>query len=65
MTDPDKMPQATPALEPASKTASRLGCHVKTIDNWVKAGLLDPPIRVQNRKFFPAGVMPKSDNSAA
>ena len=49
-------------LEPAARVAQRLGRSVRTIERWVKAGILPPPIQVNGRNLHRAGVMPKPDD---
>jgi len=57
-------PSAAPgtALETASSVARRLGRSVRTIERWVKAGILPPPMQVNGRNLHAAGVMPKADD---
>jgi len=50
-------------LETARNVARRLGCSVRTIERWSGAGILPPPIQINGRNYYPAGVMPKVDKS--
>ena len=45
--------------------AQRLGVSVRTVQRWVAAGILDPPIKVNNRNYFVAGTMPRPDAASA
>jgi DNA-binding transcriptional MerR regulator len=38
-------------LVPWSAKAQEKGISVKTLDRWVAQGLIDPPIRINNRKY--------------
>jgi hypothetical protein len=59
---PSKQPPVT-SLEPAASVAQRLGRSVRTIERWVKAGILPPPMQVNGRNLHRAGVMPKPDDA--
>ena len=59
----EKLPMAVTSLEPAAIVAQRLGCSVRTIERWVKAGILPPPMQVNGRNLHRAGVMPKPDDA--
>jgi DNA-binding transcriptional MerR regulator len=48
-------------LEPARKYAERHGVTVRTVDRWVEKGVVDPPIRIRNRKYFEEGTEPRLD----
>jgi hypothetical protein len=37
---------------PAAKLADELGIALRTLDNWVRAGLLPPPVKIRNRRYF-------------
>jgi hypothetical protein len=54
--------QPVVSLEPAASVAQRLGRSVRTIERWVKAGIL-PPMQVNGRNLHRAGVMPKPDGA--
>lgn len=56
---------ATTSLETAATVARRLGCSVRTVERWVEAGILPPPLKVNRRNFHRAGVMPRFDGEAA
>jgi hypothetical protein len=49
------------SLEPTVHVARRLRVSVRTVERWVKAGILDPPMQVNRRNYHCAGVMPKAD----
>jgi hypothetical protein len=51
------------SLEPARSVAQRLGRSVRTIERWVKAGILPPPMQVRGRNLHRAGVMPTADDA--
>jgi hypothetical protein len=55
--------QPVTSLEPAASVAQRLGRSVRTIERWVKAGILPPPMQVNGRNLHRAGVMPKPDDT--
>ena len=55
--------QPVTSLEPAASVARRLGRSVRTIERWVKAGILPPPMQVNGRNLHRAGVMPKPDDA--
>ena len=59
------MPPAGMSLEATRRVAQRLGVSVRTVQRWVAAGILDPPIKVNNRNYHRAGVMPKPDEPDA
>jgi DNA-binding transcriptional MerR regulator len=50
--------------EPARKYAERRGVTVKTLDRWVKAGILQPPERIKNRKYFNPDAEPRRDDDS-
>ena len=50
------------SLEPTARVALRLGRSVRTIERWVKSGILPPPMQVNGRNLHRAGVMPKTDD---
>jgi hypothetical protein len=60
---PSKERQAVTSLESAATVARRLGRSVRTIERWVKDGILPPPIQVNGRNLHRAGVMPKPDDA--
>ena len=35
---------------------------VRTVERWIKAGILDPPMQVNGRNYHRVGVMPKTDD---
>ena len=59
---PSKQPPVT-SREPARSVAQRLGRSVRTIERWVKAGILPPPMQVRGRNLHRAGVMPTADDA--
>jgi predicted site-specific integrase-resolvase len=34
---------------------------VRTVERWTQVGILPPPLRVNGRKFWPDGTLPKFD----
>ena len=57
---PSKQPPVT-SLETARSVARRLDRSVRTIDRYIKEGILPEPVRIRGNRFWPAGVMPKID----
>ena len=51
------------SLESARSIARRLDRSVRTIDRYVRAGILPAPIKVRKKRFWPAGIMPKPDDT--
>jgi len=49
------------SLETTQNVARRLGRSVRTIERWVRAGILPLPMQVNGRNLHRAGVMPKAD----
>jgi MerR HTH family regulatory protein len=45
-------------LEPARKTSERFGVCPKTLDAWVRDGILQPPTRIKGRKYYDTDVEP-------
>jgi DNA-binding transcriptional MerR regulator len=39
-------------LVPATPYAQKKGVSPKTLDRWVEQGLLDPPVRINGRKYY-------------
>jgi hypothetical protein len=58
-TPAEKRPTA--ALNPTRKMAEQNSVSIRTIERWADAGILPPPVRINGRKFWPAGTMPKTD----
>ena len=49
------------ALESSTSVAKRLDRSRRTIERYVKLGILPPPIKIRGKNFFIRGVMPKPD----
>ena len=49
------------ALETSTRVAKRLDRSRRTIERYVKLGILPPPIKIRGKNFFIRGVMPKPD----
>jgi hypothetical protein len=49
------------ALDPTRVVAERHKVCIRTIERWVEAGILPPPLRINGRKFWPAGTVAKAD----
>ena len=49
------------ALESSTSVAKRLDRSRRTIERYVKLGILPEPIKVRGKNFFIRGVMPKPD----
>lgn len=39
-------------LIPATPYAQKKGVSPKTLDRWVEQGLIDPPVRINGRKYY-------------
>ena len=39
-------------LIPATPYAQKKGVSPKTLDRWVEPGLIDPPVRINGRKYY-------------
>jgi len=53
---------ATSKLEPHRRTAERLGISTKTCDRWTAAGILEPPVKINGRKFHRTDSKPRPDH---
>ena len=49
------------ALETSTSLAKRLNRSRRTIERYVKLGILPPPIKIRGKNLFIRGVMPKPD----
>ena len=49
------------ALESSTSVAKRLDRSRRTIERYVKLGILPEPIKIRRKNFFIRGVMPKPD----
>jgi predicted DNA-binding transcriptional regulator AlpA len=49
-------------LDRTRTVAERHGVSVRTIERWIEAGLLPPPLRIRGRKYWPAGTVAKTDS---
>jgi predicted site-specific integrase-resolvase len=49
------------ALDPTRVLAERHRVCVRTIERWVESGILPEPMRINGRKFWPAGTTAKLD----
>ena len=49
------------ALESSTSVAKRLDRSRRTIERYVKLGILPEPIKIRRKNFFIRGVMPKTD----
>ena len=50
------------SLEPTTHVARRLRVSVRTVERWIKAAILEPPMKVNRRNYHRVGVMPKTDD---
>jgi DNA-binding transcriptional MerR regulator len=50
---------------PHTKKAQQLGVSTRTLDRWVEMGVIDPPERINGRKFYPENSRPKTDEQTA
>jgi hypothetical protein len=55
--------QAT-SLDPTRVVAQRHQVSIRTVERWTDAGILPPPLRINGRKFWPAGTRAKIDTAA-
>ena len=53
------------ALESSTSVAKRLDRSRRTIERYVKLGILPQPIKIRGKNFFIRGVMPKPDAPGA
>jgi MerR HTH family regulatory protein len=51
--------------EPWSKLAKRHGVSPRTLDRWVRAGILTPPERIRGRKYGDPLETPRLDTTPA
>jgi len=49
------------SLDPTRVVAERHRVSVRTVERWTDAGILPPPLRINGRKFCPAGTTAKTD----
>jgi hypothetical protein len=61
-TFPDETP---PRVQRVSSRvlAAENSVSIRTIERWTDAGILPQPVRINGRKFWPAGTTPKADDS--
>ena len=52
-------------LESHRAFAERLGVSTRTIDRWIRDGLLPRPIRINKRKYWNPSTTPRHDADAA
>ena len=52
------------ALDPTRTIAERHQVCIRTIERWTDAGILPPPVRINGRKFWPAGTVAKTDDAS-
>jgi DNA-binding transcriptional MerR regulator len=52
-------------LVPQAEKAKRHGVSSKTIDNWVRVGILSEPVRINGRKYHDADEQPRLDTAEA
>ena len=60
-------PKTPKRLVSHSRKAEQVGVSTKTIDRWCQSGILQPPTKINGRKFHDADDMPRntSDGKAA
>ncbi len=49
------------SLDPTRVVAQRHQVSIRTIERWTDDGILPPPMRINGRKFWPAGTIAKLD----
>lgn len=59
------MPEEFERKLPHTIKARQLGVSTRTLDRWVETGVIDPPERVNGRKFYPEKSQPRRDEHAA
>jgi predicted site-specific integrase-resolvase len=52
------------ALEPTRVIAQRHDVCIRTVERWIEAGLLPPPMKINGRKYWPAGTTAKLDDAS-
>ena len=52
-------------LQSASAKAADLGICVKTLDRWIKAGIISKPLVINRRRYFVADEQPRTDTASA
>jgi hypothetical protein len=52
------------SLDPTRVIAERHRVCVRTVERWTDAGILPPPVRINGRKFWPAGTTAKTDSTS-
>ena len=50
-----------PMWESHTRFAERNGINIRTLDRWVKDGLVPPPRRINGRKFYDVSTAPKGN----
>jgi DNA-binding transcriptional MerR regulator len=50
-------------LEPARKKAERHGVTVRTLNRWEAEGIIDPAVRIHNRKYYEEENEPRLDQN--
>jgi predicted site-specific integrase-resolvase len=65
MSELEKSPARSVQLLSTKKIADLNGVCVRTVERWIEAGVLPPPIRIRKRRFWPDGTMPRTDDAAA
>jgi len=58
---PDPAERPVTALDPTRVVAKRHQVCIRTVERWVEAGILPQPMRINGRKFWPAGTVAKRD----
>jgi predicted site-specific integrase-resolvase len=61
----DSTQESQRSWEPWPRYAKRRGVSTKTLDRWVSAGRLDPPERINGRKYASVSTEPRRDGEAA
>jgi len=46
---------------PWRKVAERFGISVKTLDRWARRGIVDPPVKINKRKYGDPDAEPRLD----
>ena len=60
--EPAEHPAA--ALDRTRTIAERHKVCIRTVERWVEAGILPQPMRINGRKFWPAGTIARTDVAA-
>jgi hypothetical protein len=49
---------------PHSKKAAQQGVSARTLDRWIAAGIIDPPVYIHGRKYHDEDSQPRCDQAS-